>query len=268
MTKASLSEIESLYMSNPWLVTNRLKRTVDLRLFCFPFAGGGAIAYHSWAKQLPETIEVNAIRLPGREMRIGEAPITQWRPLIHQLVTALQTKLDKPFVFYGHSLGTLLAFESARELRRRGLPLPKLLVVTGREAAHMPPIIMPDLQLPEGQFIRSIHNSFGGISEAILENEELVELLEPILRADFTLVENHVFVPEEPFNFPIIACTGINDMPTQVGVQAWASHTTNSFQCHTMPGGHFFIESERGALLEIIRTALIDLTEGLGRSNF
>src|SRR6476620_8297465 len=115
--------------SSPWF-PYRPSLEAPIRLFCFPYAGGGASAYRSWAEAMPPAVEVWPIQLPGREARHAEATYTQCLPLAEAIAEALHAYLDKPFVFFGHSMGALLCFEVTRQLRKRRRPQPSVLVVS------------------------------------------------------------------------------------------------------------------------------------------
>src|SRR5262249_42750474 len=108
-----------------------------IRLFCFPYAGSSAQIFHGWQQDLPRTIEVTPVHLPGRGKRIREKPFTELTALAEVLTGEISPHVDKPYALFGHSLGAIIAFEVARGLRRRGLPLPRRLFVSGCRAAQL-----------------------------------------------------------------------------------------------------------------------------------
>jgi surfactin synthase thioesterase subunit len=120
-TKQSHADVA---VNTSWIAYRQPRESAEIRLFCFPFGGGGALTYKEWQQGLPSSIEVCAVQLPGREYRFREAPVTDIKTLVSLLIENLQAEFDRPFAFLGHSFGALLAFELARELRRRGLPMP------------------------------------------------------------------------------------------------------------------------------------------------
>src|SRR5262245_28061439 len=129
--------------ASAWLLCPNKNPQARLQLFCFPYAGGGAAAFFPWGKQLPAEIELYAIRLPGRESRLREAPYLQLSPLIEDLAEVLLPYLREPFAFFGHSMGSLIAFEMARYLRRQHAPFPCYLFASGYRAPHLPNPIPP-----------------------------------------------------------------------------------------------------------------------------
>lgn len=234
----------------------------QLRLFCFPYAGGGASIYHAWPSQLPSHVELCAIKLPGREARLSEPPFERLTPLVRALATALSPWLTRPFALFGHSLGALVSFELARELRRRGASSPQHLFVSARRAPHMP---NPDPMhaLPDQALIERIRD-MGGTPEAVLSEPELMELFLPIMRADAAVNEVEPFVAEEPLSCPITAYGGLDDARARRDeLEAWRAHTRAAFRLEMFPGGHFFLRSAQDLLLRSLSTTLNDVVRAL-----
>lgn len=121
----------------PWILRRTPKPNARARLFCLPFAGGSASAWRDWGERLPDWVEVLPVELPGRGMRLGEAPIPALLPLVESMLTGLAPWMDRPYALLGHSMGALLAFEATRILRARRQPLPFLLAVSGYRAPHL-----------------------------------------------------------------------------------------------------------------------------------
>jgi len=222
-----------------------------LRLFCFPYAGGGAAAFRTWPGFLPDTVELCGVQPPGRENRIGEAPIADVHSLVLRLLPSLVPWFDKPFIFYGHSTGALVAFEMIRELRRQQITLPRHLIVSAARAPHIPEP-SPLHHLPKEAFIHELRR-FSGTPEAVLENRELMEIYMPILRADLAIEEKYTLKEETPINIPITAIYGSEDDEAPKSVMApWERYTTDSFELIGLQGGHFFINSAMEAFLSCL----------------
>jgi len=226
------------------------------RLICFAYAGAGTVAFQSWAMSLQVEVEVCAVRLPGRERLIGEAPFQRLAPLIEWTVEVLGPRLTVPYVLFGHSFGALIGFEFARELRRRGLPAPQSLLVSGHRAPHLPRLEPPIAGLSDAEFIARIEEIEGTVTE-VFAYPELRELILPALRADFSVLENYTFIPEAPFEFPLRAYRGAEDplVPTK-DLALWAGLTRASFSTHVFPGNHNYLEAQREALLNEISAEL------------
>lgn len=234
---------------NGWAIYPSRNPNARLRLFCFPYAGGGATVFSSWARDLPPEVEVVAVQPPGREGRLMEKPIADLAQLVEAMHRELRPHLDKPFAFYGHSNGGLMAFEMARTLRREGGPMPLHLFVGGRPAPQLPIREEPIHQLPHDEFIAALRR-FAGTPEEILQNEEIMELIMPLLRADFCLGETYHYVPEPPLDLPISAYGGVGDVEVEEDeVAAWREQTSGRFQMKMFPGDHFFINGNRAEVL-------------------
>lgn len=240
-------------MTNPWIT-----RTVSndfspkCRLFCFPFAGGSASTYREWAQRLHPALEVCAINLPGRGARFLESAYSDMSSLTDVLADALLPEMDRPFFFFGHSMGAMVAFELARKLRARGCELPKHLFLSARPGplkrltinAH-PPIKDDDLV--------AMLMALNGTDKKVLENKELLEFMLPALRADMTLVQTHRYPHEPPLSCGITSFGGLLDPTVSKDELAqWRLQTTSSFRLHMLEGDHFFLHHQQKAILDKI----------------
>jgi surfactin synthase thioesterase subunit len=220
-----------------------------LRVFCLPYAGGGASIYRPWVRHLPAEVQVCPIQLPGREERLSETPVTRVPLLVASVAEALTPHLDLPYVLFGHSLGALLAFELARELRRRELPGPKHLFVSAARAPHLSPREHAIHDLPETEFIAELCRRYGSMPTAVLQSAELMALLLPILRADLALLETYQHGVEPPLACPIGALTGTEDPHVRrEEVAAWREHTAGGFTLQLLPGGHLYLKDDPTAV--------------------
>ncbi|MEM7114210.1 MAG: alpha/beta fold hydrolase [Chloroflexota bacterium] len=244
-------------MKTSWLVFPKPIPEAPLRLFCFPYAGSGSAVYNAWARQLPDSLELCSIRLPGRESRLMERPFTHIDALLPPLLAELQAHLDKPFAFFGHSMGALIAFELTRQMRQKRLPLPNKLLLSGFRAPQRPPIREPIHHLPKEAFLVGLQ-AYGGTPDAVLAHPELLELVLPALKADFELVETYQYRPERPLNIPMTIFGSHKDTITPVAeLEGWEAHTTAVFKQHLFSGDHFYLQTETAALLS---TLIAELT--------
>lgn len=246
-----------------WLAYREVNPRARLRLFCFPYAGGGASAYRGWAAALPSDVEVCPVQLPGRESRLREPAFDRPEPLIQALADALQAHLDLPFAFFGHSMGAMLSFELARELRRRGRSLPLHLFVSGRRAPQVPPREEDIHDLPEPEFVAKLRE-LNGTPEEVLQHAELMRLLLPVLRADFAVNETYVLRAEPPLDLGISAFGGLADEEvSREDIAGWKEHARGAFRLRMLPGDHFFLHGSRDLLTEALARELSELSRGL-----
>ncbi len=242
-----------------WLAYREANPRARLRMFCFPYAGGGASAYRGWGASLPQEIEVCPVQLPGREGRLREPPFTRSEEMITAIADALAPWLDLPFVFFGHSMGGMIGFELTRELRRRGRILPLHLFVAGRRAPQLPARDEPILDLPEPEFIERLRE-LDGTPEEVLQHAELMKLLIPLLRADFAVNETYEYAEEPPIDIGISAFGGLSDVDvSRDDVEAWSVQTRGRFRMRMMPGGHFFLHTQKDLILESVARDLAEI---------
>ncbi len=247
--------------SNNWLVRPQPNPGAATRLFLFPYAGGGPAAFGKWPATLPCTIETWIAHYPGRGSRYNEPLIKQINALAKQLSQAIQPLSDKPYAFFGHSLGGLIAFEIIRKLRKQNLSRLNILFVSACGAPHLHDPHQPIHELPDSGFVNALQELNGIPSEA-LNSPDLMEMLLPTLRADFQAVESYRFLPEEsPLDIPIIAYGGLDDSRvSREQLEGWAAQTNSNFKSKYFPGDHFFIN---GAKDEIMRSIAREVMSSL-----
>lgn len=227
-----------------------------MRLVCFPYAGGAASVFHQWPQGLPNDVELIAVQYPGRATRMRETPIPQLSLLLDDIEAALPPMFDCPIAFFGHSMGATVAYELTQRLQAANRPLPKHLFVSGRIAPQLPPAKAPIHHLPQSEFLAALAKLDGTPAE-VLEHQELMDILLPIIRADFTSLETWTYQESAPLSIPVSAFGGLNDewVPLE-GLDAWSVCTTGKFKRHVFPGGHFFLHRQQAAMLSIIVRAL------------
>lgn len=227
------------------------------RLFCLPYAGAGASIYTAWADLLPPEIELVAIQLPGREDRVFEQPFTQLDRLVRTLAQAVRIYLDTPFAIFGHSGGALIAFELARELRARLASPPHHLFVSALAPPETVRSAAPIHSGPTPEFKEGLRR-LEGTGPEILENDDMMELLLPALRADFQLAETYVYREAEPLACSITALGGAADARvTAADLDGWRGHTSGTFSIRILEGGHFYITESPRAVAETIAAELL-----------
>ena len=230
-----------------------------MRLFCFPYAGGGATAYRPWVRLAPAGVQIRAVELPGRETRMFDVPFRSMSALIPALVDELQTQLEPPFALFGHSMGALIAFELARALRRAHKPQPARLFLSAHRAPHLPNRRPPIHDL-RGDAFWSALRRLGGTPEEVLAHRDLMELVEPTLRADFELCERYQLANEEPLDIPLTLFGGTEDPSvSEEELLAWQQHTRADVRVKMFPGQHLFLQHSHA---DVLREVLVHAEGG------
>ena len=236
-----------------------------LRLFCFPCAGGGPSTFYTWPNELPSDIEIIAIQLPGVERRVMESPIESISEVVRRLLPEIYSELDKPFAFFGHSLGALVSFELTHELQKRHGLQPIRLFVAGKRAPQILNWNPPIHDLPDTDFLEKLQSRYGGIPEQILGTPDVVQLFLPGLKASLKMDESYRYKRGQPLLCDITAFCGYQDNTApKADMESWSHQTKRSFTLHMIPGNHFFINSNQEQLLHILSDELIGILSRLG----
>jgi medium-chain acyl-[acyl-carrier-protein] hydrolase len=243
--------------SNPWFYVPVFKPKSEFRLFCFPYAGGSALLFRELGQLLGPRIELWGIEPPGRLSRIKEPPFSRMDELLAALGPNILGLLDKPFAFFGHSMGATIAFMFTRWLEERGHPQPVHLFLSARCAPHLTESNESLHGLTDDALIKRLLE-FGAIPQLIVDEPELMELFLPVLRADFALAEDPSCNGVSPADVSITAFSGTDDavIPPQQ-VDAWRAYTNRVFLHHTIEGDHFFLHSARDILIAHISKTLL-----------
>jgi medium-chain acyl-[acyl-carrier-protein] hydrolase len=222
-----------------------------LRIFCFPYAGAGAAIFRDWTRDMPGAIELCPVQLPGRETRAMEPACSRIEPLIEMLSKELTPFFDIPYVFFGYSMGALIAFELARSLHQRALAGPLQLFLAARRGPRVTDRSSTSA-LTDKEFVEKLR-IIGGTPEHILRLPELLELMLPTLRADFSLCESYAYSPGSLLECPLSIFGGKEDADvSRDALGAWAAETSSSCNVRLFDGGHFFMHACRDALLQSV----------------
>lgn len=234
--------------------TPRLNAAV--RLVCFPFAGGGAVAYRLWTQHLPSSIELISVHPAGRAHRSREAPLRRVEAMATEYLEKLEPLLDRPLALFGHSLGAIVAIECARILQARGLD-PVHLFVSSRSALPVDESRKIH-HLSDREFIAAMNQRYQGIPAEILKYPEILELLLPALRADVEALETFRPKPETPkLKCPMTVFGGSLDRAVSIAdLTSMRDEVAGPFRIRMFPGDHFYIEPQRENLLAEISAAL------------
>lgn len=236
----------------PWLIRKASGVQRRMRLYCLAYAGGSAHAFTSWQDGIDASIEICAVQLPGRGSRFREPCRTSMPALIDELAGIIDRDDDLPFALFGHSLGGLLAFELARYGQAKGLRQPQQLIVSGCAAPQHRNPPSDRHKLPDDQFIEMLKD-YNGTPPELLQNDELMNLVLPMLRADFGLVEDYRYQHGAPLKLPITVLAGrLDDRVSPLQVDGWAKETTGECRTRWFEGDHFFLHAHRADILRLL----------------
>jgi surfactin synthase thioesterase subunit len=226
-----------------------------VRLVCLPHAGGSGSFYFPVARALAPTVEVLAVQYPARQARRLEPGIDNIPDFADQIFAVLRHVNDKPLAFFGHSMGAVLAYEVALRLQRAGLPSPVRLFASGRRA----PSKYRDERFheaPDAGFIAEIRR-LGGPNQAMLSDPEMLEMVLPALRSDYTAIERYRHEPGAKLDCPVTALVGDSDPRASIDeVRAWAEHTTRPFDLEIFQGDHFYLMGQGPQVIDLIAKKL------------
>jgi surfactin synthase thioesterase subunit len=176
------------------------------------------------------------------------------------LAEALAPWLELPYAMFGHSTGALIAFDVARRLRRRALPLPRVLIASAQNAPDVKPPVIRHV-LDDAAFVEVLRGC-RGTPEAILDDPVLLDLLLPRIRADGAVFETYRYLEEAPLDCPIVLFHGTRDaMVDEAGLARWARETRGGFRRRAFGGGHFFVHEQQAAVLDEINRELAVLLD-------
>lgn len=220
---------------------------VDLRIVCCPHAGGTARFFRDWLPGLPPTVELWAVQYPGHDDRLGEDCATDLRALGHEVADAVAPLLDRPVLLFGHSMGSIVAYEAARRIDQR---TPRARVTLVVSSALAPGEWRASFDPRDDDALVAQLQRLGGPAAEVFDDPELRELLLPPVRADYLALSAYCHEPEPRLRKPIRAVTGNADPVADATAMArWRECTTGRFTQSTFPGGHFYLLPERAALL-------------------
>lgn len=254
--------MKSSLKKSPWLIQFSQSKNAKFQLFCFAYAGGSAAIFRDWHQSLPEWVDLYAIQLPGRGARFSEPLIDSMESLIESLMLELEGQLGSlPYAFFGHSMGATIAFELTRRLQAQGKILPLQLMLSGRRAPTER--VSEDYQtihdLPQEAFFKRL-KKLNGTPDELLANQDLMSLMEPVLRCDFKAIETWHFSEGPKLNVPITALSGkVDDHIDSVSLQAWAEQTQQNCEVKMFEGDHFYLHQHSQTLLKTVNDIILKL---------
>jgi pyochelin biosynthetic protein PchC len=236
-------------VSAPWF--RRFGAECGPRLYCFPHAGGTASFFLPFSASLDGVAEVVALQYPGRQDRLREPLIDSIPEIADRIASVLPSDLDRPSVFFGHSMGSIVAYEVARRLDRQ----PAALIVSGRSA---PTVVRTERthEKTDDELLASVA-LLGGSVAAVLEDEDVRQMILPALRSDYVAAGNYRHADGPLLACPITVFVGVDDPVAPVDeCRQWVSRTTGRFSLREFSGGHFYLADQVAAVSAALSSEL------------
>jgi surfactin synthase thioesterase subunit len=226
-------------------------------LLCLPFAGGSRYSYRNYEQATPSFIELHPLEYPGRGRRLQEGLLTDMEAIISDLYLQVDERIfSGNYAIYGHSMGGLAALLLARFAVLAGRRPPVHLFITG---AGAPCISKAGKKmrhlLGKTEFIDEIR-ALKGCPSDVLENHSLLELFEPILRADFCATESYTHRRREQLDIPFTIMTGTMEELEAEEILGWQEESGRPVDFYRMDGNHFFIYDHAVRIMEIVGSKL------------
>ncbi|MFI1918303.1 thioesterase II family protein [Nocardia sp. NPDC020380] len=243
-------------MGSSWLrrLSSSAPESGSHTLICFPHAGGSVLSFGPLARRVGAGFDILAVQYPGRQDRRDEPLVGNIQELVDELMPALMEELGAvgDFSLFGHSMGSVVAFEVCRRLERESGLMPSVLFASGRRAPSAPQAggvhLLNDQDLCD-QLVR-----FGGTPTALLADPEFRATILSVVRNDYRAIETYECAPGAVIECPVVALTGDRDPDASLAdIEGWRGHTSGSFFATSFPGGHFFIDANCGPIAQLIR---------------
>jgi surfactin synthase thioesterase subunit len=219
------------------------------RLFCLPFAGGGAAGYRTWHRTLPDDVDVVALQLPGRDAHRRVRPLDRIADMVQAARPVLEAEADLPYAIFGHSMGALVAYELTVALERDGHSTPSHLFVSARRPPDEPHDAAPIHGLPDEQFLDELQGRYGGVPEVVRREPDLLALLLPVLRADVAAIETYTPLTDRRVACPVRVYGGAADRhPRPEQLPGWQRFADHDVSVQLFPGDHFYVATQQAAL--------------------
>lgn len=218
------------------------------------------MAYKPLAHTLPADFDVLSVQYPGRHDRYREAPFTDLAQLVEavaeELTHVLAADPERPYALFGHSMGALVAFETARLLAQGELPVPQRLFLSGRGAPDVRTTARYDLY--DDTDVLAEVRRLGGTDQSILDDPDVMEMVLPALRADYRALGTYNWRGGEPLVAPMTVLVGDRDpVVTVEEAQTWREHTSGDVALKVFPGGHFYLFDHLDAVAAAVTEGLL-----------
>lgn len=226
-----------------------------ITLFCFPYAGGSASIYYGWKKYINKDIEIIPVELAGRGKRFDCQAYDKIDDVVDDAFEIVKKSINGPYGLFGHSMGSIIAFELAHRINDYNLSNPQYLFVSGRKPPHLVKNEKIIHLLPDNEFINKIMD-MGGTSKEVFENKELLEIYLPMIRKDFKMVESYKYIEKPPLDVEMIVFYGDEEKIQDSEAKQWSIYTNKGYRLFRFNGNHFFINGITNEVVNVINNVL------------
>lgn len=229
-----------------------------MRLFCLPYAGGSETIYYKWKNYLQPFIEVVPIELKGRGKRFSEFFYESLEEAVEDIFENIKDKIvDNDYAIYGHSMGSLLAYELYYKICNENAKMPKHMFFSGYKAPSIKREKENTYTLPDYDFMKKVMG-LGGAPDELMNNQELLQIFLPIIRSDFKILETYNYKErKEKIHCDVSILNGKQDSINLKEILAWKDHVCGDFKIHNFEGNHFFINTNVKNITKVISNTLV-----------
>lgn len=247
--------------TNNWFYVPYPLKDKKIKVFCFPHAGGNAYFFRDWGVKFAPSAEIIGINFPGRSTHFYAAPINEMGKLVCELIKVLIPLISdgSPYIFLGHSLGALVAYETALKIRMLSLPMPKQLILSSYKAPHIRYTDELISNLSNIEIANNLSKKYGYFDQEIINNEALLKFVMVALRADIMIHESYNYKASSPLDIPFYIYGGSEDYHiSSESLREWKRHTLSLFSLHEIEGNHFFLFENNKVYLDHIKKHVIE----------
>lgn len=229
-------------------------------LICLPYAGGAANIYSQWNKYFDPSVRVKALELKGRGSRLKEGFYVDFQSAVDDLYWMIEKDIETDnYCLFGHSMGGILAYELYYKIYENQNRLPEHIFFSGSKVPEVSNRSKKIHLLPDDEFLASV-NSYGGTPKEVFENKDILDIVLPILRNDFRLIDNYQFRNNSnQLKCDISSIRGTEDSVEESDVRDFIHYTEGRCRFYEVQGNHFFIKTNKEKVIEIINTTLTDI---------